>query len=299
MAPLSKVQIMRSRIARSLAASARYRSIFSIVLSIVIVAGILLVVLFAPRLLVNSRHMILTAKDQLDAEAGIRSSLIQVFGGAVLLAGLYFTARGFRLTREGHITERYSKAIEQLGNANADVRIGGIYALERIARDSEVDRETIIDVLTTFVREHTRSGHDTPSTAKVEADVQAALTVIARRPKIDSEARRLDFYHSGLNDANFRSGHFRGAMFYYSRLDSAHFAGAKLDHAGLSFCQATGAAFTTSSARGADFVNAKYTNGWFLEADLTNADFYGCDYPAPTLGDDTQKKETHQSHRQS
>ena len=54
---------------------------------------------------------------------------MQLVGGAVLIAGLYFTARGFRLTREGHITDRYAKAVEQLGHEAADVRIGGIFAL--------------------------------------------------------------------------------------------------------------------------------------------------------------------------
>jgi uncharacterized protein YjbI with pentapeptide repeats len=156
--------------------------------------------------------------------------------------------------------------------------------LERIARDSPVDRETIVEVLTTFVREHTSDGHRTPSDAKVEADVQAAISVIARRPNVEVETGRLDFYNSGLNDAHFRSGNFRGAMFYYSRLDGAHFAGAKLDRAGLSFCKARGAAFTKSSARGANFVNATYTNGWFLEADLTDTDFYGCDLTGSDFG---------------
>ena len=37
------------------------------------------------------------------------------------------------------MTDRYTKAIEQLGSDKLDVRIGGIYALERVARDS---RET-------------------------------------------------------------------------------------------------------------------------------------------------------------
>jgi hypothetical protein len=33
------------------------------------------------------------------------------------------------------VTDRYTKAIEQLGSDRLDVRIGGIYALERVARD--------------------------------------------------------------------------------------------------------------------------------------------------------------------
>ena len=241
-------------------------------------------VLILPSVLVAVRHVTLTAKEQLDAEAAIRASLIQLLGGMVLVAGLYFTARGFRLTREGHITDRYSTAIEQLGNASADVRIGGIYALERIARDSPPDRDTIVDVLATFVREHTRSGHRTPSTEKVGADVQAALSVLGRRPSVGDEAKTLDLYHSGLNDADLSGGDYRGAMFDYSRLSGAVFSGAKLDGADLSFCKARGAAFTHSTARGAHFVNAEYTHGWFLAADLRDTDFYGCDLTRSDFG---------------
>jgi hypothetical protein len=36
------------------------------------------------------------------------------------------TARTFELTERGHLTDRYSKAIEQLGNDTLDVRLGGI-----------------------------------------------------------------------------------------------------------------------------------------------------------------------------
>ena len=34
--------------------------------------------------------------------------------------------------------------------------IGGIYALERIARDSAKDHPTVMEVLTAFIREHSR-----------------------------------------------------------------------------------------------------------------------------------------------
>jgi hypothetical protein len=52
------------------------------------------------------------------------------------------------------VTERYTKAIEQLGSDKLDIRIGGIYALERIARDSARDHPTVIEVLAAFAREH-------------------------------------------------------------------------------------------------------------------------------------------------
>jgi uncharacterized protein YjbI with pentapeptide repeats len=241
-------------------------------------------VLMLPTDLVEMRHMALTPKEQLDAEAGVRTSIVQLIGGAALLAGVYFTSRTFRLTREGHITDRYSKAIEQLGNENADVRVGGIYALERIARDSATDRETIVDVLATFVREHTRDGPRMPSLEGVGADVQAALSVLCRRTELGSESRSLDLYFSGLTDADLTDGRFRKAMFYYSVLNGALFFNADLNGAGLSFCKAKGASFNRAKARDADFVNAEYTNCWFIGADLTDADFYGCDLSGSDFG---------------
>jgi len=40
------------------------------------------------------------------------------------------------------------------GRRLLDLRLGGIYALERIARDSEADRATIAEVLTAYIRIH-------------------------------------------------------------------------------------------------------------------------------------------------
>src|SRR6266536_2584214 len=93
-------------------------------------------------------------------------------------------------TREGQIADLYSGVIEQLGSDKLDVRIGGIYALERVARDSAADHPTVMEVLTAFVREHSLerwppSGDDVPDTdafiRQARPDVQAAITVIGRR----------------------------------------------------------------------------------------------------------------------
>ena len=51
--------------------------------------------------------------------------------GAGLLAtgGVLFTVRKFVLSRDGQVTDRYAKAIEQLGSEKLEVRIGGLCAL--------------------------------------------------------------------------------------------------------------------------------------------------------------------------
>src|SRR5215218_1041515 len=80
-------------------------------------------------------------------------TLAQILGGAALLSGLYFTWRTLQVNREGQITERFTRAIEQLGATHADnsknleLRLGGIYALERISKESEEDHGTIMEVL--------------------------------------------------------------------------------------------------------------------------------------------------------
>ena len=54
------------------------------------------------------------------------------------------------------MTDRYTRVIGQLGSDKLDVRIGGIYALERIARDSAIDHPTVMEVLAAFIREHSQ-----------------------------------------------------------------------------------------------------------------------------------------------
>lgn len=105
-----------------------------------------------------------------DSENEVRGTLLQALAGIVLLAGLYLTYRTFDLNRQGQVTDRFTRAIDQLGEeSKLDVRLGGIYALERIARDSKRDYGPTMEVLTAFVREHARY----PSTESLsETDVQ-------------------------------------------------------------------------------------------------------------------------------
>ena len=77
------------------------------------------------------------------ARDAARGQLLTLGAGLFAAGALVFTARNFALSRrtfelteQRHATGRYATAIEQLGSDKLDVRIGGIYALERIARDS-------------------------------------------------------------------------------------------------------------------------------------------------------------------
>ncbi len=57
------------------------------------------------------------------------------------------------------MTDRYAKAIEQPRSDKLDVRIGGIYAQERIAHDRPWDHPAVLEVLAAFPRGHPPTGN--------------------------------------------------------------------------------------------------------------------------------------------
>jgi hypothetical protein len=93
----------------------------------------------------------LKPSEALKAKDDVRKTLLQGIGGLLFLATAFFTWRQLQISREGQITEQFNKAIDHLGNAQVDVRLGGIYALERIANTSKGERGPIVEVLTAYV----------------------------------------------------------------------------------------------------------------------------------------------------
>ena len=92
----------------------------------------------------------LDPKEQFDRVNEARKTLAQIIGGIAVLAGFYSTVQNLRVAQEslavaqqGQITDRFTKAIEQIGAVHSrgqkklEVRLGGIYALKRIADESE------------------------------------------------------------------------------------------------------------------------------------------------------------------
>ncbi len=131
-------------------------------------------VLFVPATDWLAHHDVGSARGSLHEMAldDARGRLLTLSAGLFAAGALIFTAqnftlsrRTFELTEQGQVTDRYTKAIEQLGSEKLDIRIGGIYALERIARDSARDQPTVIEVLTAFIREHSREPWPPPDPA--------------------------------------------------------------------------------------------------------------------------------------
>ena len=250
------------------------------------VAFVLWLVMFAPRLLVPSastdslrdvadaakRHELQDNRLRLQNDA--RTTLLQGLGGLAVLVGVFFSYRQLQhnrrqlehsiqasreqheLDRQGQITERLTRAVDQLGHERVDVRLGGIYALERIANDSPRDQAPVAEVLSAFVRGHApwppARKEQPPADAPLDAarplrewapDAQAALTVLGRCERPRSWARWLDLTntdlrHALLGEANLQhtdltGARLQGADLYRAQLQGAKLVGARLQAAYL------------------------------------------------------------------
>jgi hypothetical protein len=98
---------------------------------VLVVALVALVVKWAPEWLATGH---LSGKDQAEEIGRVRTALLATLAGFIAVVTLVFTGLSYRLNRSGQITERFTRAVDQLGSKEIDIRLGGINALERIAR---------------------------------------------------------------------------------------------------------------------------------------------------------------------
>jgi hypothetical protein len=188
-----------------------------------------------------------SADARLQAASGFRTALI---AGLAALGSLVMASRTYCLTQQGQITDRYTRAIEQLGSDKPEVRLGGIYALKRIAKDSVPDGATIAEVLTAFIRGRApwppsrpdQPSEDTPIKEipflRYRApDVQAALTALGRQPSMTA-SHPLNLSDTDLRRADLSDADLQGARLLGARLQGANVRAAqlqKITYAMLSF----------------------------------------------------------------
>jgi hypothetical protein len=259
-------------------------------------------------------------KDMVQGVASTAQATALGLAGAVGFIGLIFTWRSLRqtrqatertleLTQQGQITERFTKAIEQLGGGEGEdktieLRLGGIYALERIAKEFEQDYGVVMEVLSAYVREHAPRQRTAlneviceqiivgkrPSAPPPRSDIQAILTVIGRCISYDNNTQQnpLDLHETDLHGAQLRDANLvqaifvgadlRGIFLVNSNLTSAILASADLSGAVLAYTSFEKAILSRADLRWADLTEA-----YLGEADLRDANFEGADLRGANL----------------
>ena len=233
---------------------------------------------------------------------GIVTLLLLIFSGvtaAVASAAAWVALmRHFAQTnadRQRRITESFSKAVEQLGSDKLEVRLGGIYSLERISKESPDEYWTVMENLTAFARERSRRNEADRISQDLEqrvshrayfmwreaggpagraadfwadavkqdeigeppaTDIAAVLTVIKRRSDLSRKHESTNGWHLDL----------RGAFLKRADLWDAHLEGAYLVDAHLD-----GAYLVDAHLEGADLGNAHLEGANLRSAHLEEA----------------------------
>jgi len=272
---------------------------------------------------IDQQEVILGVKDSFELRNQAIKSVIAsiqnfatVFGGIAILFNVYYGAKRAKaleknaiaatenaiaatknaeVAEQGLITERFTKAIEQLGSDNISIRLGGIYALESIAEYSkkhhwsERYHWTIMEVLSAFVRvkpplkedleDKKTEGEQQPQ--KLRTDIQAALTVIGRRKtEKDPENQRLDLSKVNIAGAELMKAQLQGAFLYEANLQKANLIdanlqGVNLKGTNLQGVNLNGANLQGAELRGAELQKAELRGTKLQKAVLNEAELQG------------------------
>jgi uncharacterized protein YjbI with pentapeptide repeats len=261
----------------------RTRTGLLVLVGLVVVLGLLALLLGPITAWVAGPHVAqMHGKDLAAAVNAVRQTLLATAAGLAAVVGLGFTGRTFYLSRRGQVTDRYAKAVALLASDKMAERVGAVYALEHVMRESAVDHDPVVNLLAAFVRERARAAAvepavvgpvdaGTPKREELElpaTDVQTALTVLARRPD-RTERQPLDLSRAHLGRANLTG----------ATLGGAALAGADLRGADLRGADLRGADLPGATLAGADLTGADLTDARLFRANLTRANL-----PGATLG---------------
>jgi hypothetical protein len=189
-----------------------------------------------------------------------------------------------RANENAHVRELYVQAVKLLSDPDRSIRLGGLYALERVAGDSPGAQPTVVEVLSAFVRGRSADpaprpdlpageAGSRPRPGRRDADVRAAVQVLGRLPRLDG-VRRADLYGATLaGRASLAELDLTGAD-----LTDVWLGGADLSHARLAGATLTGAVLgNQADLTFADLRLATLTGAELGRTDLNGARLGGAD----------------------
>ncbi len=207
----------------------------------------------------------------------------------ILLVGLWVNWRRVSALEKqvataqlGQITERFTRAIDQLGAVRPDnavapeIRAGGVRSLERIARESEDDFWPILDILSAYLRSVSHAPDSdhwdelAPEAYDLHSRMDVAFTIeaITRLWPTERTAnnRPLDLVGAFLPRVVLAGKHLQGARLSRAYLVEADLGGSNLEETSLD-----GAILKRAFLRGANLLAANLEGANLGGSDLSFA----------------------------
>ena len=203
---------------------------------------------------------------------------------------------------EGRRTERYVRAVELLGHEEIAVRLGALYSLERLAKDSPSDQPTIIETIAAYVREQVpRNWTDWEDKEteihwpKVREDIVAAISIISRRDRAADGVDSIDLSHTNLMGLHLPGARLEKLNLADTNLQDAYLGGADLQNTFFGSADMQRATLVNANLKDADleycslrYARLNQTNLQYAVlagADLSNASLYDSNLKYSNLTD--------------
>ncbi|MFI5590144.1 pentapeptide repeat-containing protein [Amycolatopsis sp. NPDC051758] len=247
---------------------------------VLLLAAYVLAVVNAPALLLDEDQLRTTPGfsfgDRLAAEHNARVVLASLGGALVVALGLLFTGFNYALARRGHVSDRFTTALERIGATEEYVQSAGFRALLQIKRESSAHRDEVVQVVLAYIRRHARAGTNdvwTGLQGVASPDhLHEALTVLRLGPATSRRARtELDLARISYPGANLRGARLREANFRRAVLEGADLREAELIRADFRNALLLGARLERARLAGAKVGAADLTEAKLQEAVLTGA----------------------------
>jgi hypothetical protein len=219
-----------------------------------------------------------------------------------------------RIAQERMVTDRFSKAVDQLGavrrvprihsgsgtdvrsnweeeQPTIEVRLGGLYTLQRLMDDSLSDHFRIAKTLCSYIRiNSTRQVDDDTSTRQPDVDIQTAMNILGERSYERCLREFNNLVSLRLTDSVLRNSNLNGLRFPFVDFEKSNLSGAKLRHTDLrqawlewtklQFADFHGCILDRSALRGADLSDTNITQEMIDSAHGVKSGFGRTQLPA-------------------
>jgi uncharacterized protein YjbI with pentapeptide repeats len=235
-----------------------------------------------------------------ELELSARGTLVQLVGGLALI--LTFAAtwaqlddsrraseKTLELAAQQQHSERFSRAIEQLGSPSRVSRVAAMAGLAAVVRGPvPADREPALQVVLAYLR----TAHRPPASGVTmnlgfpprdclrpparptlpKPDMQAAMAIIIAHAELNErlhDLSNLDFTALDADSVDFSGAHLNGARLNEANLNEARFANAELVDSRFYRACLRGTSFRNVSAWGVVFIGSDLSEADFSQADLS------------------------------
>lgn len=210
---------------------------------------------------------------------------IQISGGIILLFGAFYSLRiadsmneNNKLMEKGNIAERFKNAINMLDDNNSSTCLGGIYALDNIAKDNSEYREQVFNILVEFINYKTKnlpSWKDIPKPDRFNTSPTIEIQTIVKL-LFSKHNSIYKTFNANIENAKLYGAKFKDYNFSRCTFENVEFQNSFLNKTWFAECKIHNTDFTFSDLANTIFTGAKIRSSIFSCCGLFNTNFIGC-----------------------